>query len=120
MLCRLRCLRGLRSLRPVGTRGAATATAGTASGGHPWFLEERWWSSIFLVEDMELRQANVGDLLLTKNEFVLLRGRGRICRRFEIKHEQFQVGSLPTVKHDRFESKREELILCITSPLARS
>ena len=75
MLCRLRCLRRLRRLRPVGTRGAATATAGTASGGQLWFLEERWWSSIFLVEDMERRQTNVGDFLLTKKEFVLLRGR---------------------------------------------
>jgi hypothetical protein len=51
-------------LRPVGTRRTATGTA-TASG-QPWFLEERWWSSIFLVEDMERRQTNVGDFLLTK------------------------------------------------------
>ena len=52
MLCRLRCLRRLWRLRPVGT-AEATATAGTASDGQPWFLQERWWSSIFLVEDIE-------------------------------------------------------------------
>ena len=75
MLCRLRCLRRLRRLRPVGTGGATTATAGTATGGQPWFLEERWWSSIFLVEDIERRQSDVGDFLLTKKGFVLLRGR---------------------------------------------
>ena len=74
MLCRLRCLWRLRWLRPVGT-AEATTTAGTASGGQSWFLEERWWSSIFLVEDMERRQTDVGDLLLTKKDFVLLRGR---------------------------------------------
>jgi hypothetical protein len=73
MLCRLRCLWRLRSLRPVGTRRTATAAA-TASG-QPWFLGERWWSSIFLVEDIERRQTNVGEFLLTKKEFVLLRGR---------------------------------------------
>ena len=73
MLCRLRCLWRLRSLRPVGTRRTATGTA-TASG-QPLFLEERWWSSTFLVVDMERRQTNVGDFLLTKKEFVLLRGR---------------------------------------------
>jgi len=70
----LRRLSRLRSLRPVGTRRAATGTA-TASG-QPWLLEERWWSSIFSrVEDMERRQTNVGHFLLTKKEFVLLRGR---------------------------------------------
>jgi hypothetical protein len=74
MLCRLRCLWRLRGLRPVGT-AEATSTAGTASGGQPWFLEARWWSSIFLVEDMERRQTDVGDFLLTKKDFVLLRGR---------------------------------------------
>jgi hypothetical protein len=74
MLCRLRCLWRLRRLRPVGT-AEATGTAGTASGGQPWFLEERWWSSIFLVEDIERRQTDVGDFLLTKKDFVLLRGR---------------------------------------------
>jgi len=73
MLCRLRCLRRLRRLRPVGT-AEATPTAGTASDGQPWFLEERWWSSIFLVEDIERRQTDVGDFLLTKKDFVLLRG----------------------------------------------
>ena len=74
MRCRLRCLWRLRRLRPVGT-AKATATAGTASGGQPWFFEERWWSSIFLVEDMERCQTDVGDFLLTKKDFVLLRGR---------------------------------------------
>ena len=81
MLCRLRCLRRLRRLRPVGTGGAA-ATAGAASGGQPWFLEERWWSSIFLVDDIERRQTDVGDFLLSKKDFVLLRGRWYIRRRF--------------------------------------
>ena len=80
MLCRLRCLRRLRRLRPVGT-AEATATAGTASGGQPWFLEERWGSSIFLIED-ERCQTDVGELLLTKKDFVLLRGRRCIRRRF--------------------------------------
>jgi hypothetical protein len=75
MLCRLRCLWRLRSLRPVGTSRTATATAGAASDGQPWFLDERWWSSIFLVEDIERRQTDVGDFLLTKKDFVLLRGR---------------------------------------------
>ena len=65
MLCRLRCLWRLRRLRPVGA-AEATGTAGTASGGQPSFLEERWWSSIFLVEDIERRQTDVGDFLLTK------------------------------------------------------
>jgi hypothetical protein len=74
MLCRLRCLRRLRRLRPVGTRGAATGSAGTASGGQPSFLEERWWSSISLVEDIERRQTDVGDFLFSKKDFVLLRG----------------------------------------------
>ena len=74
MLCRLRCLWRLRRFRPVGT-AEATGTAGTASGGQPWFLEERRWSSIFLVEDIERRQIDVGDFLLTKKDFVLLRGR---------------------------------------------
>ena len=75
MLCRLRCLWRLRRLRPVGT-AEATATAGTASDGQPWLLEEQWWwSSIFPVEDIERRQTDVGDFLLTKEDFVLLRGR---------------------------------------------
>ena len=56
----------------IGTAEAA-ATAGTASGGQPWFLEERWRSSIFLVEDMERRQTDVEDFLLSKKNFVLLR-----------------------------------------------
>jgi len=73
MLCRLRCLRRLLRLRPVGT-AEATATAGTTSDGQPWFLQERWWSSIFVVEDIERRQTDVGDFLLTKKDFVLLRG----------------------------------------------
>ena len=73
MLCRLRCLWRLRTLRPVGT-AEATGTAGTASGGQPWFLEEGWWSSIFLVEEIERRQTDVGDFLLTEKNFVLLRG----------------------------------------------
>ena len=79
MLCRLRCLWRLRSLRPVSTRRAAAGTA-TASG-QPWFLEERWWYSSFLVKDMERRQTNVGEFLITKKEFMLLRGRC-IRRRF--------------------------------------
>jgi hypothetical protein len=74
MLCWLRCLWRLWRLRPVGT-AEATATAGTASDGQPWILEERWWSSIFLVEDIERRQTDVGDFLFTKKDFVLLRGR---------------------------------------------
>jgi hypothetical protein len=75
MLCRLRCRWRLQRLRRVGTRGTATGTATTAAYGQPSFLEERWWSSIFLVEDIERRQTDVGDFLLTKKEFVLLRGR---------------------------------------------
>ena len=75
MLCRLHCLRRLRRLRPVGTRRTAAATAGAASDGQPWFLEERWWSSIFLVEDMERRQTDVGDFFLAKKDFVILCGR---------------------------------------------
>ena len=74
MLCRLRCLWRLRRLRPVGT-AEATATAGTASGGQPWFFKVRWWSGVFLVEDIERRQADVGDFLLTKKDFVLRQGR---------------------------------------------
>jgi len=74
MLCQLRCLWRLRRLRRVGTRRTRRDTATTAHG-QPWFLEQRWWSSIFLIEDIERRQTDVGDFLLTKKEFVLLRGR---------------------------------------------
>ena len=35
-------------------------------------MEERRWSSIFLVEDIERRQIDVGDFLLTKKDLVLL------------------------------------------------
>ena len=82
MLCRPRCRWRLRRLRRVGTRGTRGTATATATDGQPWFLEERWWSSIFLVEDIERRQTDVGDFLLTKKEFVLLRGRWCIRRRF--------------------------------------
>ena len=77
MLFRLRCMGRLRRLHPAGTAGTATATAtaGTASGGQPWFSGERCWSGIFLVEDIERCQTDVGEFLLTKKEFVVLQGR---------------------------------------------
>ena len=58
-------------MRPVGT-AEATGTAGTASEGQLSFWKSG--GSIFLVEDIERRQTDVGDFLLTKKDFVLLRG----------------------------------------------
>jgi hypothetical protein len=67
-------------LEKLGTGTAtATATASAASGSQPQFLGERWWSRMFLVEDIERRQTDVEDFLLRKKNFLVLRVRRRLA-----------------------------------------
>jgi hypothetical protein len=54
--------------------------AATAAKGQ--FLAKCGRTGIFLVEDIERRQAHVGDFLLAKKDFVALRCRRRIGARF--------------------------------------
>jgi uncharacterized protein involved in copper resistance len=54
------------------TSAAVTSAATAAASGQSQVLVERGWSSIFLVEDIERRQADVGEFLLTEKEFVTL------------------------------------------------
>ena len=55
------------------TSAAAATTATTATAtGQSQFLSGWGSSSIFLVENIERRQANVGEFLLAKKEFVTL------------------------------------------------
>jgi len=57
----------------VAASAATTASAAVAATkGQSLMLSERGRPGIFLVEDIEGRQANVGEFLLTKKEFVIL------------------------------------------------
>jgi hypothetical protein len=51
---------------------ATTATTPTTATGESYPLGGRRQSGIFLVEDIEGRQTDVGEFLLTKKEFVTL------------------------------------------------
>jgi hypothetical protein len=51
---------------------ATTATTPATATGEPYPLGGRGQSGIFLVEDIEGRQTDVGEFLLTKKEFVTL------------------------------------------------
>jgi hypothetical protein len=51
---------------------ATTATTPPTATGESYPLDGRGQSGIFLVEDIERRQADVGEFLLTKKEFVTL------------------------------------------------
>jgi hypothetical protein len=53
------------------TMASAATTPATATG-ESYPLGERGQSGIFLVEDIEGRQTDVGEFLLTKKEFVTL------------------------------------------------
>ena len=57
------------------TMSAATAAATAAAASQSKLFSERGCSGIFLVEDMERRQADVREFLLAKKEFVTLGGR---------------------------------------------
>jgi hypothetical protein len=51
---------------------AIAASVASSATGQSYFLGERWWPGIFLIEDIERRQADIGDFLLTEKYFVTL------------------------------------------------
>ena len=51
---------------------AIAASVASSATGQSYFLGERGWPGIFLIEDIERRQADIGDFLLTKKYFVTL------------------------------------------------
>jgi hypothetical protein len=54
------------------TSAAMASAAAAAAMGQSQVLVERGRSGVFLVEDIERCQANVGEFLLTQKEFVTL------------------------------------------------
>jgi hypothetical protein len=54
------------------TPTAATSATPTAAAGQSELLVERRLPGVFLVKDVERRQANVGEFLLAKKKFITL------------------------------------------------
>jgi hypothetical protein len=56
----------------AGAAAATTTAATTTATGQSQFLGERRRSGIFLVEDVERPQADIGNFLIAEKDFVIL------------------------------------------------